>query len=322
MSHVMCFVVRFVSRFFLATYAFLVRASKRARRRDNCTTLSMMQNPKPSDITHLHHRPSSSQSSPRVADGASCSFTMLASACCPRAAVAVSALGSPAGRSVDRVPAVVGRRRGFRGARHSSKIPSRLRSASSDASDSDASPASLAALIDRLRAAAGTKNGTDLDEHAEAKVKAIVRELSARDDSAPDPNTIDLAGTNWDLLYSDSAGNSSGKLGPFVGRVTQRFSDERGSGKYANVVRLGPLTLSLAAVAAPVEKSKKKSDEKNESLRVTFVDLAVDVFGKRALNKPFPPGRAGTWRMAYASDAIRVLYTNQGNVFVLTRSER
>ena len=75
----------------------------------------------------------------------------------------------------------------------------------------------------------------------------------------------------------------------------------------------------LAAVAAP---EKKKSDEKNESLRVTFVDLAVDVFGKRALNKPFPPGRAGTWRMAYASDAIRVLYTNQGNVFVLTRSER
>jgi len=282
----------------------------------------MMQNPKPSDTHHLHHRPSSSQSSPRVADGASCSFTMLASACCPRAAVAVSALGSPAGRSVDRVPAVVGRRRGFRGARHPSKIPSRLLSASSDASDSDASPASLAALIDRLRAAAGTKNGTDLDEHAEAKVKAIVRELSARDDSAPDPNTIDLAGTNWDLLYSDSAGNSSGKLGPFVGRVTQRFSDERGSGKYANVVRLGPLTLSLAAVAAPVEKSKKKSDEKNESLRVTFVDLAVDVFGKRALNKPFPPGRAGTWRMAYASDAIRVLYTNQGNVFVLTRSER
>lgn len=57
MSHVMCFVVRFVSRFFLATYAFLVRASKRARRRDNCTTLSMMQNPKPSD-THSHHRPS------------------------------------------------------------------------------------------------------------------------------------------------------------------------------------------------------------------------------------------------------------------------
>ena len=239
---------------------------------------------------------------------------MLANACCPRAAVAVSALGSPAGRSVDRVPADVGRRRGFRGARHPSKF--RLRSAS-DASD-DASPASLAALIDRLRAAAGTKNGTDLDEHAEAKVKAIVRELSARDDSAPDPNTIDLAGTNWDLLYSDSAGNSSGKLGPFVGRVTQRFSDERGSGKYENVVRLGPLTLSLAAVAAPVEKS----DEKNESLRVTFVDLAVDVFGKRALNKPFPPGRAGTWRMAYASDAIRVLYTNQGNVFVLTRSER
>ena len=304
-------------RFYARRSARDVQYVRRARRRDNCTFLKIRNHPILNIFTIGHLSP---QSSPRVADGASCSFTMLASACCPRAAVAVSALGSPAGRSVDRVPAVVGRRRGFRGARHPSKIPSRLRSASSDASDSDASPASLAALIDRLRAAAGTKNGTDLDEHAEAKVKAIVRELSARDDSAPDPNTIDLAGTNWDLLYSDSAGNSSGKLGPFVGRVTQRFSDERGSGKYANVVRLGPLTLSLAAVAAPV--SSEKSDEKNESLRVTFVDLAVDVFGKRALNKPFPPGRAGTWRMAYASDAIRVLYTNQGNVFVLTRSER
>ena len=212
---------------------------------------------------------------------------MLASACCPRAAVAVSALASPAGRS-DRVSAVkVARRRGFRFSDFS-RHPSRLRSASdaSDDASDDASPASLAALIDRLRAAAGTKNGTDLDEHAEAKVKAIVREISARDDSALDPNTIDLAGTNWDLLYSDSPGNSSGKLGPFVGRVTQRFSDERGSGKYENVVRLGPLTLSLAAVAAPVS-----SDEKNESLRVTFVDLAVDVFGKRALNKPFPRTR-------------------------------
>ena len=305
-------------RFYARRSARDVQYVRRARRRDNCTFLKIRNHPILNIFTIGHLSP---QSSPRVADGASCSFTMLASACCPRAAVAVSALASPAGRS-DRVSAVkVARRRGFRFSDFS-RHPSRLRSASdaSDDASDDASPASLAALIDRLRAAAGTKNGTDLDEHAEAKVKAIVREISARDDSALDPNTIDLAGTNWDLLYSDSPGNSSGKLGPFVGRVTQRFSDERGSGKYENVVRLGPLTLSLAAVAAPV--SSEKSDEKNESLRVTFVDLAVDVFGKRALNKPFPPGRAGTWRMAYASDAIRVLYTNQGNVFVLTRSER
>jgi hypothetical protein len=28
---------------------------------------------------------------------------------------------------------------------------------------------------------------------------------------------------------------------------------------------------------------------------------------------------AGTWRMAFVSDELRVLYTNQGNVFVLSR---
>ena len=55
-------------------------------------------------------------------------------------------------------------------------------------------------------------------------------------------------------------------------------------------------------------------------LRVTFVDTSVELFGVELLNKPFPPGRAGTWRMAYVSDELRVLYTNQGNVFVLSRA--
>lgn len=242
---------------------------------------------------------------------------MLASARSPRAAVAVSAFASPA--SSDRVPAASSGSVGFaaktrRRPRRGPRRPSRLGSAS-DADASPASAASLASVVDRLRAAAGTANGTDLDEAGEAKVKALIQELVARDDSIPNPALLDLANTNWDLAYSDSSGNSSGKLGPFVGRVEQRFKDEPRSGKYENIVRLGPLTLSLAAVAEPLEKSKK-----NESLRVTFVDLTVSAFGRRVLTKPFPPGRAGTWRMAYASDAVRVLYTNQNNVFVLTRS--
>ena len=244
-------------------------------------------------------------SRPRASTARADSFAMLASARCPRAAVSVSAFASP---SSDRVPAVVDARR---------RPPRRARRPSRIGSASDASPdASLASLIDRLRAAAGTANGTNLDDEGEAKVKAIIQELVARDDSAPDPATIDLAATNWDLVYSDSSGNSSGKLGPFVGRVSQRFRDAPRSGEYENIVRLGPLTLSLAAVAEPLE-----TNAANASLRVTFVALPVDAFGKRVLRKPFPPRRSGTWRMAYASDAIRVLYTNQGNVFVLTRAE-
>ena len=245
---------------------------------------------------------------------------MLASAHSFRAAVTVSPFASQT--SSDRVPVASVGSVGFakrRRPRLLQRRPSRRLIAHRSASDADASPegsaASLSSVVDRLRAAAGTANGTDLDSSGEAKVKLIINELCARDDSMPNPAAIDLANTNWDLVYSDSSGNSSGKLGPFVGKVEQRFKDEPSSGKYENIVKLGPLTLSLAAVAEPLEKSKK-----NESLRVTFVDLTVSAFGRQVLTKPFPPGRAGTWRMAYASEKVRVLYTNQGNVFVLTRS--
>ena len=241
---------------------------------------------------------------------------MLASARSFRAAGAVSPFASPA--FPDRVPVASVGSVGFAKRRCPGLLPRRP-SRLGSASDADASPkgsaASLSSVVDRLRTAAGTANGTDLDSSGEAKVKLIINELCARDDSMPNPAAIDLANTNWDLAYSDSSGNSSGKLGPFVGKVEQRFKDEPLSGKYENIVKLGPLTLSLAAVAEPLEKSKK-----NESLRVTFVDLTVSAFGRQVLTKPFPPGRAGTWRMAYASEKVRVLYTNQGNVFVLTRS--
>ena len=243
---------------------------------------------------------------------------MLASARSFRAAVTVSPFASQT--SSDRVPVASVGSVGFAKRRRPGLLPrrpSRLGSASdADQSSPKGSAASLSSVVDRLRAAAGTANGTDLDSSGEAKVKLIINELCARDDSLPNPAAIDLANTNWDLVYSDSSGNSSGKLGPFVGKVEQRFKDEPSSGKYENIVKLGPLTLSLAAVAEPrAEKSKK-----NESLRVTFVDLTVSAFGRQVLTKPFPPGRAGTWRMAYASEKVRVLYTNQGNVFVLTRS--
>jgi hypothetical protein len=174
---------------------------------------------------------------------------------------------------------------------------------------------SLVSLLTQLKDAAGTKNGTDCDEAGAGKVKEVIAKICERDDGYPNPNAVDLAGTSWELTYSDSAGNSSGKLGPFVGIVTQEFEVDKNSGRYRNVVTLGPLVLSLAAVAEALAKSKK-----NESLKVTFVDLTVTIFGNQVLKKPFDANRSGTWRMAYASDEVRVLYTNQGNVFVLTRA--
>ncbi len=35
------------------------------------------------------------------------------------------------------------------------------------------------------------------------------------------PSAVDLAGTNWKLVYTTSTAASSGKIGPFVGFVEQ-----------------------------------------------------------------------------------------------------
>lgn len=36
-----------------------------------------------------------------------------------------------------------------------------------------------------------------------------------------DMRNQELAGTNWQLLYTESTGSSGGKVGPFVGQVDQ-----------------------------------------------------------------------------------------------------
>ena len=246
---------------------------------------------------------------------------MSPTACCARPVALAFAVEAPNvslhTRSVGHVP--LARRPSSRphGIRRRASPLTKSSSAKDDTTPQETSTSDvpLQTLISQLRDLAGTKNGTDLDEAGVEKVKAVIEQIINRDDGYPNPNSVDLTSTNWQLTYSDSKGNSSGKLGPFTGVVTQEFTDEPGSGKYKNVVKLVPLVLSLAAVAEPLPKNKK-----NESLKVTFVDLTVTIFGQELLNKPFPPDRSGTWRMAYASDEIRVLYTNQGNVFVLTRT--
>lgn len=48
-------------------------------------------------------------------------------------------------------------------------------------------------------------------------MKDLVKEL----ESTGSLEDLDLTGTEWDLVYSNSKGSSSGKIGPFVGRVKQ-----------------------------------------------------------------------------------------------------
>ena len=168
---------------------------------------------------------------------------------------------------------------------------------------------------------------TDEDRSEVDSILAVIESMCPSDNRARAHVDGTLAGSSWDLIYTDSVGNSSGKIGPFVGKVRQVFkpSDDPngGPGTYTNVVELfgGLLAIKLDAVAEMLGRGGAGSQTNaSDSLKVTFVDTSVWVLGAEVFRRPFPEGRSGTWVMKHVSDELRVLRTNQGNVFALGRS--
>ena len=210
--------------------------------------------------------------------------------------------------------------------------PVRAERASNKNTAEEITSAKLSLLVDDLRAASGDANGVDLTDEDRSEVDsilAVIESLCPSDNRAKAHVDGTLAGTSWDLIYTDSVGNSSGKIGPFVGKVRQVFkpSDDPngGPGTYTNVVELfgGLLAIKLDAVAEAVTgrgTAGGGANASSDALKVTFVDTSVWVLGAEVFRRPFPEGRSGTWVMKHVSDELRVLRTNQGNVFALGRS--
>jgi len=58
----------------------------------------------------------------------------------------------------------------------------------------------------------------------------------------------------------------------------------------------------------------------SDALEETIADTSAWVPGAEVFRGPFPEERSGTWVMKHASDELRVLRTNRGNVFASGRS--
>lgn len=150
--------------------------------------------------------------------------------------------------------------------------------------------------------------GTDAADADRTAVEAAAEALRGR--GASEPARVPLRGT-YELLYSGSAGGSSGKLGPFTGAVTQIIE---GDTAFINRVELGPLQVSLRAEREVLD---------GERIRVTFVSTAVKLFGLQVLEKP--TSGAGVWSQCYVeagsdgSAALRVM--NTPSLFVLRQVE-
>ena len=148
--------------------------------------------------------------------------------------------------------------------------------------------------------AKGKKNGLSCTDAEAAEIDEVVSMLEAQNPT-PNPAESPLLDGTWRLLYTSTKGGSAGKLGPFVGTVKQviTFGED-----YYNEVALRGVRAVLAAhweVLSPTSWS------------VIFDTLTIRVLGRRVVEKPFPPGQTGIWRMTYLSEDLRILRASGSN---------
>jgi len=153
----------------------------------------------------------------------------------------------------------------------------------------------------RTLCADAPKNGVgtseDLKDDIENAAKALEPSCQGQ------PARAKLEGV-WDLLYCTAPGGSNGKVGPFVGDVTQVFVDDE---RFKNEVEVfGILKLSL-------EAQRKIMDD--YKIKVTFKQLAVSIFGTEVFRKDLKG--AGVWKQRYVDEDLRVMDTP--SLFVLRR---
>jgi len=152
----------------------------------------------------------------------------------------------------------------------------------------------------RTLCAAAPKNGVGTEEAQQAEIDEAAVALQPLCQPSPARSTISGV---WDLLYCTAPGGSSGKVGPFVGDVTQTFVDDT---KFINAVELGVLKVALEA------EREIKDDQK---IRVTFKQMAFSLFGFEFLRMPAKGN--GVWEQLYVDGDLRVMRTP--SLFVLSK---
>mmetsp|Transcript_18231 Transcript_18231/g.18296 ORF Transcript_18231/g.18296 Transcript_18231/m.18296 type:complete len:215 (+) Transcript_18231:39-683(+) len=164
-----------------------------------------------------------------------------------------------------------------------------------------------------IEKAQGTSNGVKASSEIKKEILELTKQLekvNSIPNIAADPRNDGL----WELVYTSSNSSSAGKLGPFVGYVTQ--SIDLKSKLYLNKVDLfNGLVVADLQATWNVESSKKWI--------VKFLKIQFYLAGVKVLSKPFSAN--GTWRFTYIDDDLRVLYTLGGrnnvseNLFILKK---
>lgn len=170
--------------------------------------------------------------------------------------------------------------------------------------------ASLPQLKQQLYELVGAANGTDRTPEQREKIERVITQIESLNPS-PRPADVEMEGTEWELIYTSSSGNSSGKLGPMVGRVEQYFCASN-PGKYVNSSDFGLLLRT--------ELSGEFHAAGEKRINLIFKEVKFSALGGLlTFTRPFPDNLKAHWIMRFVDDELRILDTNQGNVFVMRR---
>eukprot|EP00403_Amphidinium_massartii_P030136 CAMPEP_0178401636 /NCGR_PEP_ID=MMETSP0689_2-20121128/16407_1 /TAXON_ID=160604 /ORGANISM="Amphidinium massartii, Strain CS-259" /LENGTH=471 /DNA_ID=CAMNT_0020022469 /DNA_START=117 /DNA_END=1532 /DNA_ORIENTATION=+ len=150
--------------------------------------------------------------------------------------------------------------------------------------------------------AKGPKNGVDAPQEVRDRVEAAA---TALEQFCPwKPATLPITGV-WDLVYCAAPGSSNGRVGPFIGDVTQTIRNDT---DFVNSVELfgGMVRIALEAERELVD---------DRTFKVTFKELCITVLGQEIMKKPLKG--QGTWEQRYVDENLRVM--NTPSLFVLKR---
>mmetsp|Transcript_36863 Transcript_36863/g.85012 ORF Transcript_36863/g.85012 Transcript_36863/m.85012 type:complete len:471 (-) Transcript_36863:211-1623(-) len=146
------------------------------------------------------------------------------------------------------------------------------------------------------------KNGVDASKDVRDSVETAVAHL---EQYCPyKPATLPITGS-WELLYCAAPGSSNGRVGPFIGDVTQIVRNDK---DFVNVVELfgGVVRIALSAERAVLD---------DNTFNVTFKELSVNIFGQELMRRPLQG--EGQWKQRYVDETLRVM--NTPSIFVLKR---
>mmetsp|Transcript_37688 Transcript_37688/g.69686 ORF Transcript_37688/g.69686 Transcript_37688/m.69686 type:complete len:245 (+) Transcript_37688:96-830(+) len=147
-------------------------------------------------------------------------------------------------------------------------------------------------------------NGVGVSEERLAEIEASIAELEQG--CPPKPARRELSGI-YDLLFCTAKGGSNGKVGPFVGEVTQTFVDDT---KFINAVELfgGAVRIALYAEREVIA---------DDRIKVTFKETGGSLFGKELFRKEI--NGSGVWKQRYNDGDLRVM--NTPSIFVLRKRQ-